>query len=55
VFEGLKVPEVLLSGHHQKIREWRKENSYQKTKNKEKMSKNNNKIIPSSNKRKSGK
>ncbi|MCF7830580.1 tRNA (guanosine(37)-N1)-methyltransferase TrmD [Candidatus Gracilibacteria bacterium] len=23
-FEGLKVPEVLISGHHQKINEWRK-------------------------------
>ncbi|MGA1861903.1 tRNA (guanosine(37)-N1)-methyltransferase TrmD [Deferribacter thermophilus] len=26
-FEGLKVPEVLISGHHQKINEWRLEKS----------------------------
>jgi tRNA (guanine37-N1)-methyltransferase len=26
-FMGLKVPEVLLSGHHQKIDEWREEKS----------------------------
>jgi tRNA (guanine37-N1)-methyltransferase len=26
-FEGLKVPDVLLSGHHGKIKEWRKERS----------------------------
>jgi tRNA (guanine37-N1)-methyltransferase len=26
-FEGLKVPEVLLSGHHAEIEKWRKENS----------------------------
>ena len=26
-FNGLKVPEVLLSGHHGKIAEWRKEQS----------------------------
>jgi len=25
-FEGLKVPEVLISGHHKKIAEWRKKN-----------------------------
>ena len=31
-FEGLKVPEVLLSGHHQKIEEWRKEKSLHRTK-----------------------
>lgn len=24
-FEGMKVPEILLSGNHQKIDEWRKE------------------------------
>ena len=26
-FRGMKVPEVLLSGHHEKIAEWRKANS----------------------------
>jgi len=31
-FEGLKVPEVLLSGHHQKIEDWRKEESLRRTK-----------------------
>ncbi len=31
-FEGLKVPEVLLSGHHQKIEDWRKEESQRRTK-----------------------
>ena len=27
VFEGLSVPEVLLSGHHANIEKWRKEQS----------------------------
>lgn len=27
VFEGVKVPEVLLSGHHENIRKWRREES----------------------------
>ncbi len=27
VFQGLKVPEVLLSGHHAKIKKWRDQNS----------------------------
>ena len=31
-FEGLKVPEILISGHHEKIEEWRKEQSLKKTK-----------------------
>ena len=31
-FEGMKVPEILLSGHHQKINEWRLEQSKQITK-----------------------
>lgn len=31
-FKGLKVPEVLLSGHHAKIDEWRKEKSLEITK-----------------------
>ena len=26
-FEGLKVPEVLLSGHHENIRKWRRKES----------------------------
>ncbi len=30
-FEGLKVPEILKSGHHAKIKEWRKERAYEKT------------------------
>ncbi len=31
-FEGLKVPEVLLSGHHGEIEKWRKGKSLEKTK-----------------------
>ncbi|MCR4661936.1 MAG: tRNA (guanosine(37)-N1)-methyltransferase TrmD [Clostridia bacterium] len=31
-FCGLKVPDVLLSGHHENIRKWREENSFQITK-----------------------
>ncbi|MCF0216727.1 MAG: tRNA (guanosine(37)-N1)-methyltransferase TrmD [Fibrobacteraceae bacterium] len=31
VFEGKKVPEVLLSGHHQRIFEWRKQESLKRT------------------------
>ena len=34
VFEGMKVPDVLLSGNHKKIEEWRKEQSLEITKNK---------------------
>ncbi|SNR92261.1 tRNA (guanosine(37)-N1)-methyltransferase TrmD [Desulfurobacterium atlanticum] len=30
-FKGLKVPEVLLSGNHKKIEEWRKIKSFEKT------------------------
>ena len=30
-FDSMLVPEVLLSGNHQKIEQWRKENSLQKT------------------------
>ena len=33
-FQGLKVPEVLLSGNHQEIAKWRKTQSQQKTKQK---------------------
>jgi tRNA (guanine37-N1)-methyltransferase len=28
---GMKVPEVLLSGHHENIRKWRKEQSLRRT------------------------
>ncbi len=31
IFEGLKVPEILLSGDHQKIEEWRLNQSIEKT------------------------
>ncbi len=31
-FRGMKVPEVLLSGHHQKIEEWRLEEQMKRTK-----------------------
>ena len=34
VFEGMKVPEVLLSGNHQNIEKWRKEQALDITKNK---------------------
>ena len=34
IFEGEKIPEVLLSGHHQKIEQWRKQKSIEITKNK---------------------
>ena len=34
VFEGISVPEVLLSGNHQNIAKWRKEKSLEITKNK---------------------
>lgn len=30
-FRGIKVPEVLLSGHHAKIEEWKKEQALQRT------------------------
>lgn len=33
-FNGVKVPEVLISGHHENIRKWREEQSLQITKNK---------------------
>jgi len=32
VFKGMKVPEVLLSGNHLKIEEWRKQQSIERTK-----------------------
>lgn len=31
-FEGLKIPEILLSGNHKKIAEWRKQQAIKKTK-----------------------
>jgi tRNA (guanine37-N1)-methyltransferase len=31
VFRGIRVPEVLLSGHHERIRRWRLERSVEKT------------------------
>ena len=34
VFNGVKVPEVLISGHHENIRKWREEKSLEFTKNK---------------------
>ena len=34
VFEGMKVPEVLLSGHHENIEKWRKQKSLEITKKK---------------------
>ncbi len=30
-FRGMSVPEVLLSGHHEKIRKWREQKAYEKT------------------------
>jgi len=35
-FRGMKVPEVLLSGHHAKIQEWRKQQSLERTKSRRK-------------------
>ena len=34
IFEGVKVPEILLSGHHENIEKWRKEKSIEITKKK---------------------
>lgn len=33
-FHGMKVPEILLSGHHENIEKWRKEKSLEITKSK---------------------
>ena len=30
-FEGMEVPEILLSGHHENIRKWRKKQSLRRT------------------------
>ncbi|WNE40451.1 MAG: tRNA (guanine-N(1)-)-methyltransferase [Mycoplasmataceae bacterium] len=46
IFEDLKVPSVLLSGNHKEINKWREKSSQEKTQQKEKWYKNNNKIIP---------
>jgi len=35
-YKGYRVPEILLSGHHQKIDEWRKEQALEKTREKRK-------------------
>ena len=32
IFDGKSVPEILLSGHHEKIKQWRKEKSLEITK-----------------------
>ena len=32
IFENLRVPEILLSGNHEKIEEWRLQQSIEKTK-----------------------
>ena len=32
VFRGMEVPEILVSGHHAKIKDWRKEKQLEKTK-----------------------
>ena len=34
IFEGMKIPEILLSGHHENIEKWRKEKSLEMTKKK---------------------
>ena len=34
IFRGRKVPEVLLSGHHENIRKWREEQALERTKKK---------------------
>jgi tRNA (guanine37-N1)-methyltransferase len=31
VYRGMRVPEVLLTGHHERIREWRHEKRVEKT------------------------
>jgi tRNA (guanine37-N1)-methyltransferase len=46
IFKDLKVPSVLLSGNHKEINKWREKSSQEKTQQKEKWYKNNNKIIP---------
>lgn len=48
-FNNLLVPKILLSGDHKKITEWRNKNSQEKTQEKVKKYKNNNKIVPDPN------
>ena len=46
VFRGMKVPEILLSGDHAKIAEWRKQQSIERTKkSRPDLFKNNNKNL----------
>jgi tRNA (guanine37-N1)-methyltransferase len=52
VYEGVRVPEVLISGHHEKIRRWRLGNSLSRTKQRrfdlfkrKKLTKNENDIL----------
>ena len=49
-FEGLSVPSVLLSGNHQKIAEWRRKNSMEKTQKKNLSYRNSNKTVVNPNK-----
>ena len=48
-FDKQSVPQVLLSGHHKKIAEWRAKSRQEKTQDQEKKYKNDNKIIPNPN------
>jgi len=50
IFDNQEVPPVLLSGNHQKIRAWRKENSLQKSQGQQQSFVNQQKIIPQANK-----
>ncbi len=36
IYKGYKVPDILLSGHHENIKKWREEQSLENTKNKRK-------------------
>ena len=46
VFQNFSVPKVLLSGNHQKIEEWKKQNMQTKIKNSRKLYHNKKKITP---------
>lgn len=46
IFGKFAVPDVLLSGNHKKINEWREKNKQEKVQNKKKKYKNDNKILP---------
>ena len=61
IFRGLKVPEVLISGHHENIRKWRRKKSLEVTMQKRpnllenlKLSEEDEKYIKELNKRKGG-